>query len=684
MYCGGPHDSIEIFLRKYQLSEDRSFSFLPVHSKYTYECLLGALEMGYNVDGWIMTTDDALINSWNVPSMNVSKVWYGGDANIKVSNNNWKTLDPGSQKLPRSLDGVLKVLEFLKSALIGSTTNVADLPVEHRGISKRKREAEAVHHEEGESELISNPNPIVTDEGSLFVQLHQDPKRKISEPTLDLHNDELLLDLVELKSIAVSSEPTPQHQDELPSLKYDVDSTQNETVQVKVELVSEEHPGEDTKTEAIAEVEPRSNNGTETAVEDSSETESSLEEEEAEDPEAEEEEEDERPVAEVLRKLLVATRNTTNPDGTSAETSTPQTSESTTTAGSSTSSSVDTSDIKSDNPIDHSEAIGNADEIFRLEEDDWSKPNVTTHRENPVIDLFLHSPSSTTSTETPVIESSTKEETHTSEMPVPHQHDTIVFPDSTTEENKTETVTAHPTIPHLEPTVATEVVEPSAPAVEEKATPAIVEEDKADTHVHDTLSALQEIYTLIQENLGVPVEDPLIVSDGNTAYYGGDRTPYRLDPKSIHQFHCERGTNLEFCKVSSEFLYQLTENSGKEFQLTYDKVPMFFIPKKDQLKFYLLSNLMLQNGVTDEIAIPLILSGLSSDQEWVKLEKSYFGDSRATTITSSTGEVSSSNKYPLFNSSAAVLYPADLNTIVSDPKIQKIFCLKYLLRILQS
>lgn len=95
LYCGDPHESIEIFLRKYQLSEDRSFSFLPIHTKYTYECVLGAIEMGFNVDGYIMTSDDALINSWNIPKLNTSTLWYGGDYNIEITAKDWRSLDPG-------------------------------------------------------------------------------------------------------------------------------------------------------------------------------------------------------------------------------------------------------------------------------------------------------------------------------------------------------------------------------------------------------------------------------------------------------------------------------------------------------------------------------------------------------------------------------------------------------------
>ncbi len=30
------------------------FSFLPTHRQAAYECLLGALEMGYNIDGYLV------------------------------------------------------------------------------------------------------------------------------------------------------------------------------------------------------------------------------------------------------------------------------------------------------------------------------------------------------------------------------------------------------------------------------------------------------------------------------------------------------------------------------------------------------------------------------------------------------------------------------------------------------
>ena len=205
LYCGGPHDSIEIFLRKYQLSENRSFSFLPMHTKYTYECVLGAIEMGYNVDGYIMTSDDSLVNSWNIPQLNASRLWYGGDHNIQVTGKNWRSLDPGSQKLPRSLDGVLKVLEFLKSSLIGTTDNQSSYH-EYKAYRLSKREAIIEPFEPIKEELSPGSDPLLDVEGL----------------ELSLSRDNLAFDLVELKAFNDEKEHS-----QFPSFKYDVslDST---------------------------------------------------------------------------------------------------------------------------------------------------------------------------------------------------------------------------------------------------------------------------------------------------------------------------------------------------------------------------------------------------------------------------------------------------------------------------
>lgn len=638
-----------------------------------------------------MTTDDALINSWNVPRLDISKVWYGGDGSIKVNITNWRSLDPGGQKLPRSLDGVQKVLEFLKSSLIRSTHPDSSAgTVEFRN----KREAEIIST--GDDLHIHSPIPVVTDDGELYsLTGGHEFKIAVSEPVEShTHDDELLFDLVELKPIAASSEPTVQRQaDQLPSLKYEVESNLNETAQVTVELASEV---DDSNRETEDNLYVYHKNITE-EVDSLEEVEISLDEEDAEETLISEEEA-ERPVAEVLRKLLVATRNTTSKEmsendsdeGNTSGPDAPSTDLSSDINSSSVNITLNVSTVSLETPVDDSDGAIKGDEIFRLEEDDWVKPNASSVRENPVIDLFLHAPVTTSTPESTSTSSSNTEQLeqdslhHSTDVVVDSRSadDGVVFHEPTHENNTSQTTHGHSP---LDPTESAASATPSStdvehsPVSEEKPSSSLIEEERrsADLHVDDTLSSLQEIYSLIQENLGVPVGDLLYENQADSAFYGGDRTPYRLNPKSIHQFHCERGTNLEFCKVSSEFLYQLSENSGKEFRLTYDNVPMYFIPKQDQLKFYLLSNLMLQHGVTDEIAVPLILSGLSSEQDRITLEKSFFGDVRAS---SATGEFTPS-KYPLFNSDAAVLYPVDLNSVISDSKIQKIFCLKYLLRI---
>ena len=700
LYCGAPHDSIDPYLRKYQVSEDRSFSFLPVHTKYTYECVMGALEMGYNVDGYLMTTDDALINNWNIPSLNISQLWYSGDYSIQVSANEWKTLDPGGQKLPRSLEGVLKVLEFLKSSLIGSTDE-RSIYHEYKTSGGRlsKREAELSHSTAENapvSFIISTDQPAE----SLTRHVHEKsaeeeaadhkettPRNALSDTLkLPLNKEGLVFDLVELKSFDDEKNDHPDVHG-LPSLKYEVAPEENVTDS------SAEEPQEPpqqieiidavisllpaTETEVNQETNPTSESDEEETV--------SPAEDESEEEEAEEADftEPERPVPEVLRELLVATRNTSQ-DVTSTTTESVQleVSSSTTEAG----STSQVSDLEAAAPVeelplpeDSANISHVAGEIFHLD-DEWSDPS--NGSETPSIEIVLHDPSEHNSG----IVVDIVEPSHVS------PEETTLLPETPNEPSEREPSVEEPEAPLVveEPEYqliegnATGIDQATAPDAESAADdakpptsdekPAQDEERRSDSHVDDLLSALQEIYGMIKENLGVP-SDPGAPSV-DVSFYGADRTPYRLNPKSIHHFRCEKGTKLEFCKVSSEFLYQLSENNGKQLRLIYDKVPLYFIPKRDQLKFYLLSNLMHQHGVTDEIAVPLMLTGLSSEHDWVKLHKSHFGGHRA--------ESSAANKYPLFDSTAHVLYPADLNALVADSKLNKVFCLKYLLRLLQS
>jgi hypothetical protein len=763
LYCGSPHDSIEIFLRKYQLSEDRSFSFLPIHSKYTYECLLGALEMGYNVDGWIMSTDDALINSWNIRQMNYSKLWYSGDYNIQVTGANWKTLDPGSQKLPRSLDGVQKVLEFLKSSLIGSV-----LPDDvNSGIGSRG------NHDHGPSRITKRgaeigtgkfPDKLLTEQLTAETRNHTVAEQHAEGDGHKIYGSSLeqlsnpsgrsSFDVIELKSTINSSIALEQPRI-LFSLNYFVDGGINKTeidvglaiaddvTTTKVQTENQEIKeslaellnitttgeigvldGEDATSMEMErtfinvhgsnlgksdgdqidqvgsvtvggalETEPVLSNLQNTSADGQIEAvdlEFVITEDDGFPTEGDElsESETERPVSELLRKLLVATRNTTN------------------TEQSDLAELPENNNNTSTNSTISLEALSNYTmsppeiEITVITEDIVSplKEQATDTHDTLVVDSLAHpvnaSMELSDSREKMVIgddsvpepvssaDKRTPEAGH-NQTEVAESEVLIVSPTSNNETSITPIADGDKPLEESNSTTTTTTPKTTTIQPQTQSSTASIsgEEERKNSetlHVGETLSTLKELYTLIKENLGVRTDDSDDVRYADAAFYGGDRG-YRLNPKSIHHFRCEKGTNLEFCKVSSEYLYQLSENMGKEFQLIYDKVPMYYIPKKDQLKFYLLSNLMLQHGVTDEIAIPLILSGLDPEDEWVKLEKSFFGGLKGG---GRNGDASTS-KYPLFNSAAAVLYPTDLNTLTTDAKLQKIFCLKYLLRVLQ-
>lgn len=694
LYCGSPHDSIEIFLRKYQLSEDRSFSFLPVHSKYTYECLLGALEMGYNVDGWIMATDDALINSWNLHSMNYSKLWYSGDDSRQVTANNWQTLDPGSQKLPRSLDGVQKVLEFLKSSLIGSVLAGEEigsfgLPLDdgHSSSSSRLVKREAVIEGTRIAPVLDKVFVDKIDSGRINNQTQETVPIEIP---IHLHatGGRLIFDVIELKSVAPSiktdERPTAGGTKSLSSLNYVIEAERNVTI-----------PSSDVPDSSLPQVHENSTTPADLALPpdsaDSSDLATDVEEDLASSLADGEDDEEHRPVSEVLRQLLVATRNNTSPSADQEPIDYP----------------VRNDSISSESPVifqmqtNHNETMASVPlEISVGHISSETSVDSDKNRSNPIIDLFLHptaaanKSSSVEPTPTALANSfdrpnvgepaPTEVKLEAEQTDVVHQENnqTAPFPTHSSSSTTVPSITQQPAFLHEDA-----ITQKSTTTTTSEASVSVEEERKmADTlHVEETLATLKGLYSSIKENLGVQSDDDgddIIQVAGYTedaTFYGGDRGGYRLNPKWIHHFRCEKGTNLEFCKVSSEFLYQLSENIGKEFRLIYDQVPMYYIPKRDQLKFYLLSNLMLQHGVTDEIAIPLMLSGLDPEDEWIKLDKSYFGEMKGR-----NGEATAPNKYPLFNSESAVLFPVDLNAVTTDPKFQKVFCLKYLLRLLQQ
>lgn len=76
---GEPDPVVDEYMAQYQAQRGSHFSFLPAHSRTGYECLLGAIEMGYDVQGYMIVTHDTLINSWNYKNLDPSTVWHGNE-----------------------------------------------------------------------------------------------------------------------------------------------------------------------------------------------------------------------------------------------------------------------------------------------------------------------------------------------------------------------------------------------------------------------------------------------------------------------------------------------------------------------------------------------------------------------------------------------------------------------------
>ena len=95
------------------------FSFLPTQSKTGYECMLGSIEMGYNVEGFLLINQDTLINSWNFKDLDANVIWHGNEHAQAINNANIKAVDPPSgDKIMMSSLGILKSFEFLENVLL--------------------------------------------------------------------------------------------------------------------------------------------------------------------------------------------------------------------------------------------------------------------------------------------------------------------------------------------------------------------------------------------------------------------------------------------------------------------------------------------------------------------------------------------------------------------------------------
>lgn len=119
------------------------------------------------------------------------------------------------------------------------------------------------------------------------------------------------------------------------------------------------------------------------------------------------------------------------------------------------------------------------------------------------------------------------------------------------------------------------------------------------------------------------------------------------------------------CGILRSYLGTLTENGGGDVRLVHGSIPMFYVPEKDRIPFYSIANVLLHYGVSDELGLPLLFSGLAKESDWILLNRTRGG----------LDELES-------DSATTFLYPFDLHSIHGNGRLGDTFCQKYLLNLL--
>ena len=120
LYCGEPDEVVDKYMEHYNGQSGTYFSFLPVFHMQSagYECLLGAIEMGYRVEGFLLVNENTLVNSWNFGNdLDLSTVWHGNEHAINVTSANLNELATKKDDIMKSMLGILQAFQFLENVL---------------------------------------------------------------------------------------------------------------------------------------------------------------------------------------------------------------------------------------------------------------------------------------------------------------------------------------------------------------------------------------------------------------------------------------------------------------------------------------------------------------------------------------------------------------------------------------
>ncbi len=173
LYCGEADQVVDEYMNHYNGKSGTYFSFLPVHHKQSagYECLLGAIEMGYHVDGFLLVNEDTLVNSWNFgekDGLDPTTVWHGNEHAINVTIDNLETLETDSQEIMKSMLGILHAFQFLENVLLSEHPDVSTspnlLPPPPLPASRTKRNTQESNQDESEEDDYSAEEMIMMHE----------------------------------------------------------------------------------------------------------------------------------------------------------------------------------------------------------------------------------------------------------------------------------------------------------------------------------------------------------------------------------------------------------------------------------------------------------------------------------------------------------------------------------------
>ena len=127
IYCGEPDPLVDEYMQHYNGESGTYFSFLPVHHTESagYECLLGAIELGYSVDGFLLVNEDTLINSWNFKSgeaadLNPNTIWHGNEHAVTITSDNLNKFPTEPKNIMKSMLGILHAFQFLEQILLSN------------------------------------------------------------------------------------------------------------------------------------------------------------------------------------------------------------------------------------------------------------------------------------------------------------------------------------------------------------------------------------------------------------------------------------------------------------------------------------------------------------------------------------------------------------------------------------